>query len=141
MSPMLVPRPQPIVLPTQRPPVLASHSIPAAKKVIWPVPWEKSLTKGKQKLLADAGLMMGRSFRVGWGPNWTLVHSGTKISTVAGSSQNKIQTSSFGIIGRQTLPRVKSAPYAVFIEKVSVSLDRTEDAQVWVLWQCNWLGL
>ena len=30
--------------------------------------------------MADAGLMMGRSFRVGWGPNWTLAHSGFQIS-------------------------------------------------------------
>jgi nuclear pore complex protein Nup98-Nup96 len=128
MSPMLAPYPQPIVLPTQRPPVLTSHSIPAARKVIWPVPWEKSLTKGKQKLLADAGLMMGRAFRVGWGPNWTLVHSGKEVSNVVKSNQNNRQMSLFGT-GRQSLPRVRSTPYAVVIEKVSVSLDRIEDTQ------------
>ena len=27
-------------------------------------------------IVADAGLMMGRSFRVGWGPDGTLVHMG-----------------------------------------------------------------
>ena len=28
----------------------------------------------------DAGLFMGRSFRVGWGPGWTLAHCAQQIS-------------------------------------------------------------
>lgn len=36
----------------------------------------ETLVYGKQKLVVDAACFMGRSFRVGWGPNWTLVHSG-----------------------------------------------------------------
>jgi nuclear pore complex protein Nup98-Nup96 len=38
---------------------------------------KESLTYRRQRLAVDAGLMMGRSFRVGWGPGWTLVHAGT----------------------------------------------------------------
>ncbi|KAH9609004.1 hypothetical protein KSS87_020553 [Heliosperma pusillum] len=30
--------------------------------------------------IVDAGLFMGRSFRVGWGPNGVLIHSGTPVS-------------------------------------------------------------
>ncbi|KAK9740860.1 hypothetical protein RND81_03G066300 [Saponaria officinalis] len=30
--------------------------------------------------IVDAGLFMGRSFRVGWGPNGVLIHSGTSVS-------------------------------------------------------------
>ncbi|KAM8815770.1 nuclear pore complex protein Nup98-Nup96 isoform 7-T7 [Rhynchonycteris naso] len=40
------------------------------------VPLEKSVTYGRGKLLMDMALFMGRSFRVGWGPNWTLANSG-----------------------------------------------------------------
>lgn len=48
------------------------------------VPLERSITYGKGKLLMDMGLFMGRSFRVGWGPNWTLVNCGDQLS---GSSE------------------------------------------------------
>uniref|UniRef100_A0A8D0HTZ6 Nuclear pore complex protein Nup98-Nup96 n=1 Tax=Sphenodon punctatus TaxID=8508 RepID=A0A8D0HTZ6_SPHPU len=50
------------------------------------VPLEKSIAYGKGKLLMDMALFMGRSFRVGWGPNWTLVHSGDWLS---GSSESE----------------------------------------------------
>ncbi|KAG0232948.1 hypothetical protein BGX31_004990 [Mortierella sp. GBA43] len=39
--------------------------------------YEHSLLTRKGNLLADAGLMMGRSFRVGWGPNGNLAVCGT----------------------------------------------------------------
>lgn len=29
----------------------------------------------------DAGLFAGRSFRVGWGPGWTLAHCGQRLSS------------------------------------------------------------
>ena len=35
-----------------------------------------SITYNKQTKFVDAGLFMGRSFRVGWGPGWTLAHCG-----------------------------------------------------------------
>ena len=44
------------------------------------LPLERSLLSDKTHNIADAGLMMGRSFRVGWGPNWMLTHSGNQIS-------------------------------------------------------------
>ncbi|XP_058519475.1 nuclear pore complex protein Nup98-Nup96 isoform X7 [Ochotona princeps] len=44
------------------------------------VPLEKSITYGKGKLLMDMALFMGRSFRIGWGPNWTLANSGEQLS-------------------------------------------------------------
>lgn len=46
---------------------------------------DKSLVQGNSRLIADAGLFLGRSFRVGWGPNWTLAHSGTSIAPVQSS--------------------------------------------------------
>lgn len=41
---------------------------------------EKSVTYGRGKLLMDMALFMGRSFRVGWGPNWTLANTGEQLS-------------------------------------------------------------
>ena len=39
------------------------------------------MTFGQQHLLLDASFFMGRSFRVGWGPAWTLVHAVAPSST------------------------------------------------------------
>ena len=50
------------------------------------VPPSDSMTCGRSRLIADAGLFLGRSFRVGWGPNWTLSHSGVEIGSHSGSS-------------------------------------------------------
>lgn len=50
------------------------------------VPPSDSMTRGRSRLIADAGLFLGRSFRVGWGPNWTLSHSGVEIGSHSGSS-------------------------------------------------------
>lgn len=36
--------------------------------------------EGSEHSLGDHALFLGRSFRVGWGPNWTLAHSGRQIS-------------------------------------------------------------
>ncbi|XP_008801016.2 nuclear pore complex protein NUP96 isoform X1 [Phoenix dactylifera] len=39
------------------------------------------LSGGYSKNIVDAALFMGRSFRVGWGPNGVLVHSGTPVGS------------------------------------------------------------
>ena len=36
----------------------------------------ESYQYNKQHMFVDAGLYMGRSFRVGWGPGWTIAHAG-----------------------------------------------------------------
>ncbi|MEQ2197593.1 hypothetical protein XENOCAPTIV_000734, partial [Xenoophorus captivus] len=46
-----------------------------------PVPLKESVTQGKGGLLMDTGLFATRSFRVGWGPGWTLAHCGGRISS------------------------------------------------------------
>ncbi|XP_050386592.1 nuclear pore complex protein NUP96 [Argentina anserina] len=40
---------------------------------------ETPVTKKNSRNIVDAGLLMGRSFRVGWGPNGVLVHTGMPI--------------------------------------------------------------
>lgn len=48
------------------------------------VPMSESMAQGRSRLVADAGLFLGHSFRVGWGPNWTLSHSGSPIHSGSG---------------------------------------------------------
>nr|XP_040038082.1 nuclear pore complex protein Nup98-Nup96 isoform X3 [Gasterosteus aculeatus aculeatus] len=48
-----------------------------------PVALKESVTLGKGALLMDAALFAGRSFRVGWGPGWTLAHCGQQLSSQA----------------------------------------------------------
>lgn len=50
------------------------------------VPHNRSLVLGQSRMVADTSLFMGRSFRVGWGPNWTLAHSGFQIAPNSQSS-------------------------------------------------------
>lgn len=64
-----------------------------ARRLGGPVPLENSVTLGKGRLLMDTALYMGRSFRVGWGPNWTLVHCGSPLST---SQESKDQFKDLG---------------------------------------------
>lgn len=49
--------------------------------------FNKSNMYDKQNVIWDAGLIHGRSFRVGWGPEWTLAHAGL---TVTDRSTGKI---------------------------------------------------
>lgn len=73
-----------------------------ARRLGGPVPLDNSVTQGKGHLLMDAALYMGRSFRVGWGPNWTLVHCGNSLST---SAESKDQTKDRDVMGFGFLPR------------------------------------
>ncbi|KAL8142254.1 hypothetical protein V2J09_015286 [Rumex salicifolius] len=43
-------------------------------------PCDTPVTRSHYRNIVDAGLFMGRSFRVGWGPNGVLVHSGTPVT-------------------------------------------------------------
>ncbi|XP_063884197.1 nuclear pore complex protein Nup98-Nup96-like isoform X2 [Scylla paramamosain] len=44
------------------------------------IPLANSLLHGIQNCVADMGAFMGRSFRVGWGPGWTLAHTGPMLA-------------------------------------------------------------
>lgn len=49
------------------------------------------LTGGHSRDIVDAALFMGRSFRVGWGPNGILVHSGTPVGSSSTGLSSCIQ--------------------------------------------------
>ncbi|THU66371.1 hypothetical protein C4D60_Mb05t13440 [Musa balbisiana] len=48
------------------------------------------LTGGYSKNIVDSALFMGRSFRVGWGPNGLLVHSGTPVGSSSSGLSSQI---------------------------------------------------
>lgn len=69
------------------------------------VPLEKSITYGKGKLLMDMALFMGRSFRVGWGPNWTLVNCGDKLSGSSEMEDLQCETVEYGFLPTPVAPK------------------------------------
>lgn len=80
---------------------------------------------GRERCLCDHGLFLGRSFRVGWGPNWTLAHSGCLVSP---SSPSKAAATNRGWgqgSGRFMTPAEEEGhPIRVVVERVSVNSSR-----------------
>ncbi|XP_007259635.3 nuclear pore complex protein Nup98-Nup96 [Astyanax mexicanus] len=90
-----------------------------ARRLEGPVAQESSVTQGKGRLLMDAALYMGRSFRVGWGPNWTLVHCGESISTAQESKEHAVDTMGFGFLPKPSKTRqITESPFKVHVEQV-----------------------
>ncbi|ORY07993.1 hypothetical protein K493DRAFT_403551 [Basidiobolus meristosporus CBS 931.73] len=93
------------------------------------VSYDKSLSHSKSGCLVDAGLMMGRSFRVGWGPGGLMVSSG-RIVSVGGLSDTSLTTES---ISQVTIQKVKvfqdeTAEYQKHEATLETQLEHTEIA-------------
>ena len=92
------------------------------------VPKKDSLVNGKENLIADAGLMMGRSFRVGWGPGFVLVHSGTPLRKPETKPAPTAQPS---LVGDFLTPKLRpsggegSPSFGVTLEKLDVTSHST----------------
>lgn len=69
------------------------------------VPRDRSITYGKGKLLMDMALFMGRSFRVGWGPNWTLVNSGDRLSRSSETEDPQCEPVEYGFLPTPVAPK------------------------------------
>ncbi|KGL78314.1 Nuclear pore complex protein Nup98-Nup96, partial [Tinamus guttatus] len=69
------------------------------------VPLERSVAYGKGKMLMDMALFMGRSFRVGWGPNWTLAHSGDELSAPGAAEDPRGEHVEFGFLPTPVAPK------------------------------------
>jgi len=88
------------------------------------VPKKDSLVNGKENLIADAGLMMGRAFRVGWGPGFVLVHSGTPLGR---RSTKPTPTTQPSLAGDFLTPKPRpsssegSPSFGVTLEKLNVT--------------------
>ncbi|TSL04412.1 Nuclear pore complex protein Nup98-Nup96 [Bagarius yarrelli] len=100
-----------------------------ARRLGGPVPLDNSVTLGKGRLLMDAALYMGRSFRVGWGPNWTLVHCGSPLSTIDESKEQTKDMMGYGFLPRPTKNRqITDSPFKVHVEHV-VGMEPKETTQ------------
>ncbi|XP_070838851.1 nuclear pore complex protein Nup98-Nup96 isoform X2 [Chaetodon trifascialis] len=87
-----------------------------------PIPLKESVTQGKGSLLMDAGLFVGRSFRVGWGPGWTLAHCGHRLSSPSGKQlehQELTTKTDFSFLPKpaRSKPLIES-PYKVVLEQL-----------------------
>ena len=65
------------------------------------------MTHKRQHLLLDASFFMGRSFRVGWGPAWTLVHAASPSDASNDALSSRLPTSDAG--ARASFPVTISA--------------------------------
>uniref|UniRef100_A0A671S4V3 Nuclear pore complex protein Nup98-Nup96 n=1 Tax=Sinocyclocheilus anshuiensis TaxID=1608454 RepID=A0A671S4V3_9TELE len=90
-----------------------------ARRLGGPVPLESSITLGKGHLLMDAALFRGRSFRVGWGPNWTLVHCGDQLSVTEAIKEQSAEIMGFGFLPKPTKSKpITESPFKVRMEQV-----------------------
>ncbi|XP_012673966.1 nuclear pore complex protein Nup98-Nup96 isoform X2 [Clupea harengus] len=121
---------------------LSSHCLPHAQPVLeatmrtvgvrhlgGPVPLANSVTQGKCRLLMDAALFAGRSFRVGWGPGWRLAHSGEAHSAPQGAlnmdTKEQLLLDNMGQSFSAKPTTSRNGPFQVHLEQV-VSLESQE---------------
>ncbi|KAM6984594.1 nuclear pore complex protein Nup98-Nup96 [Aplochiton taeniatus] len=106
-----------------------------ARRLGGPVAPENSIMTGKGRLLMDAALFKGRSFRVGWGPGWTLVHSGDTLSCSQTKELAQGDTGGgFGFLSKPTKNKqLSESPFKVVLERVvgPESQDREESQAVY----------
>ncbi|XP_066106821.1 nuclear pore complex protein Nup98-Nup96 isoform X4 [Saccopteryx bilineata] len=98
------------------------------------VPLEKSVTYGRGKLLMDMALFMGRSFRVGWGPNWTLANSGEQLCGSYELENHQIADSvEYGFLPNPVaIKSLTEFPFKVHLEKLSLKEKKLdEDLQLY----------
>ncbi|XP_038564772.1 nuclear pore complex protein Nup98-Nup96 isoform X4 [Micropterus salmoides] len=114
------PGPSSFLLPHQTPE--PSVRTVGVRRLGGPVPLKESVTQGKGSLLMDAGLFAGRSFRVGWGPGWTLAHCGHRLSSPSAKRldhQELITKTDFSFLPKpaRSKPLIES-PYKVVLEQL-----------------------
>uniref|UniRef100_A0A8C8XM62 Nuclear pore complex protein Nup98-Nup96 n=1 Tax=Panthera leo TaxID=9689 RepID=A0A8C8XM62_PANLE len=97
------------------------------------VPLEKSVTYGKGKLLMDMALFMGRSFRIGWGPNWTLANSGEQLSGCHElENHQNADSMEYGFLPNPVAVKsLTESPFKVRLEKLSLRQKPDEDLQLY----------
>ncbi|XP_034406780.1 nuclear pore complex protein Nup98-Nup96 isoform X3 [Cyclopterus lumpus] len=114
------PGPPSFLLPP-RTPELSVRTV-GVRRLGGPVALKESVTMGKGGLLMDAGLFAGRSFRVGWGPGWTLAHCGQRLGSPAAKRPDRhertITDFSFLPKPARSKPLIES-PYKVVLEQLA----------------------
>ncbi|XP_052555226.1 nuclear pore complex protein Nup98-Nup96 isoform X3 [Tympanuchus pallidicinctus] len=99
------------------------------------VPLESSITYGKGKLLMDTALFMGRAFRVGWGPNWTLVNCGDQLSGSRGMEDLPCEAAEYGFLPAPVAPKIlPESPFKVHLEKLNLEQRKmNRDKQLYLI--------
>nr|XP_045000918.1 nuclear pore complex protein Nup98-Nup96 isoform X2 [Jaculus jaculus] len=95
------------------------------------VPLEKSVMYGKGKLLMDMALFMGRSFRVGWGPNWTLANSGEQLTGSHELENHQTADSmEYGFLPNPVaIKSLTESPFKVHLEKLNLRQRKLDEDQ------------
>uniref|UniRef100_A0A672GDI3 Nuclear pore complex protein Nup98-Nup96 n=1 Tax=Salarias fasciatus TaxID=181472 RepID=A0A672GDI3_SALFA len=84
-----------------------------------PVPLKESITQGKGGLLMDTGLFAVRSFRVGWGPGWTLAHCGRPLGSATPTKQEVGPKADFSFLPKPARNKpLAESPYKVMLERL-----------------------
>ncbi|XP_058483731.1 nuclear pore complex protein Nup98-Nup96 isoform X1 [Solea solea] len=93
-----------------------------ARRLGGPVPLKESIVSGKGGLLMDTGLFMGRTFRVGWGPGWTLAHCGERLSSPTSKQlerQELTARTDFSFLPKPARNKpLTQSPYKVVLEQL-----------------------
>ncbi|XP_009989585.1 PREDICTED: nuclear pore complex protein Nup98-Nup96 [Tauraco erythrolophus] len=98
------------------------------------VPLEKSITYRKGRLLMDMGLFMGRSFRVGWGPNWTLVNCGDVLSGSSEVEDLQCESVEYGFLPTPVAPKsLSESSFKVHVEKLSLEQRQVDRDQMYLI--------
>ncbi|XP_038055472.1 nuclear pore complex protein Nup98-Nup96-like isoform X2 [Patiria miniata] len=87
------------------------------------LPLNQSVIRGKVPCIADTGLVMSRSFRVGWGPNWTLVHSGKAVGQRMSVPDIKKEPTAFPLLTTKqpTKSSLDATPFTLAMERVNLA--------------------
>uniref|UniRef100_A0A3Q0SAE5 Nuclear pore complex protein Nup98-Nup96 n=1 Tax=Amphilophus citrinellus TaxID=61819 RepID=A0A3Q0SAE5_AMPCI len=114
------PGPSPFVLPSRTPePSIRTVGV---RRLGGPVPLKESITHGKGGLLMDTGLFAVRSFRVGWGPGWTLAHCGSLLSSPTSKQlehQELTTKTDFSFLPKPARSKpLTESPYKVVVEQL-----------------------
>ncbi|XP_030603052.1 nuclear pore complex protein Nup98-Nup96 isoform X2 [Archocentrus centrarchus] len=114
------PGPSPFVLPSRTPePSIRTVGV---RRLGGPVPLKESITHGKGGLLMDTGLFAVRSFRVGWGPGWTLAHCGSPLSSPTSKQlehQELTTKTDFSFLPKPARSKpLTESPYKVVVEQL-----------------------
>lgn len=114
------PGPSPFTLPSRTPE--PSFRTVGVRRLGGPVPLKESITHGKGGLLMDTGLFAVRSFRVGWGPGWTLAHCGSRLSSPTSKQfehQELTAKADFSFLPKPARSKpLTESPYKVVVEQV-----------------------
>uniref|UniRef100_A0AAX7VLN0 Nuclear pore complex protein Nup98-Nup96 n=1 Tax=Astatotilapia calliptera TaxID=8154 RepID=A0AAX7VLN0_ASTCA len=114
------PGPSPFTLPSRTPE--PSFRTVGVRRLGGPVPLKESITHGKGGLLMDTGLFAVRSFRVGWGPGWTLAHCGSRLSSPTSKQfehQELTAKTDFSFLPKPARSKpLTESPYKVVVEQV-----------------------